>query len=126
VSSTTCRCPRPDPDTPAPVRFLYDFDNLLLSHADRTRVSSDEFRRAFVPRSGPVPGAVLVDGFTAGHWTLTQDRDSATLSVYPHRRLSEAEAEAVSTEATQVLEFLAPGQAANAVPGHLRIAIEAT
>jgi winged helix DNA-binding protein len=106
--------PRPDPDTPAPVRFLYDFDNLLLSHADRTRVCTDEFRRAFVRRGGPTPGAVLVDGFTAGHWILTQERDSATLSVYPHRRLTGAEAEAVTTEATRVLEFVAPGQGANA------------
>jgi hypothetical protein len=106
--------PRPDPDTPAPVRFLYDFDNLLLSHADRTRVCTDEFRRTFVRRSGPVPGAVLVDGFTAGHWTLIQDRDNATLSVYPHRRLTGAEVEAVTTEATRVLEFVAPGQGANA------------
>ena len=112
--------PRPDPDTPAPVRFLYDFDNLLLSHADRTRVSSDEFRRAFVRRSGPAPGAVLVDGFTAAHWTLTQDRDTATLSVHPHRRLTGTEAEAVTTEATQVLEFVAPGQVANASKVALR------
>jgi hypothetical protein len=108
------------------VRFLYDFDNLLLSHADRTRVSCDEFRRAFVRRSGPVPGAVLVDGYTAGHWTLTQDQDSATLSVYAHRRLTDTEAEAVTTEATRVLEFVAPGRAENAIQGHLRIAMEAT
>ncbi|HEX2299884.1 MAG TPA: crosslink repair DNA glycosylase YcaQ family protein [Pseudonocardiaceae bacterium] len=119
-STTSPTPPRPDPDTPAPVRFLYDFDNLLLSHADRTRVSSDEFRRAFVRRSGPVPGAVLVDGFTAGHWTLTQDRDNATLSVYPHRQLTGTEAEAVTTEAIRVLEFVAPGQVANASKVALR------
>ncbi|TWF78740.1 winged helix DNA-binding protein [Pseudonocardia hierapolitana] len=103
--------PRPDPDTPAPVRFLYDFDNLLLSHADRTRVCTDEFRRAFVRRSGPVPGAVLVDGFTAAHWTLTRDRDGATLEVHPHRPLTPDEAAAVEAEATGVLAFMTAGQA---------------
>jgi hypothetical protein len=93
------------------VRFLYDFDNLLLSHADRTRVCTDEFRRAFVRRSGAVPGAVLVDGFTAAHWRLTRDRDGATLEVHPHRPLAEDEAAAVEAEATEVLAFLTAGQA---------------
>jgi hypothetical protein len=61
-----------------------------------------------------VPGAVLVDGFTAAHWTQTQDPDSATLSVHPHRQLTGTEADAVTTEATPVPEFVAPGQVANA------------
>ncbi|QYN34728.1 winged helix DNA-binding domain-containing protein [Pseudonocardia sp. DSM 110487] len=100
--------PRPDAATPAPVRFLYDFDNLLLSHADRNRVSTDEFRRAFVRRSGPVPGAVLVDGFTAAHWTLTRDRETARLEVHPHRPLTGGEAEAVHAEAAMALAFMAP------------------
>ncbi|WP_214401020.1 winged helix DNA-binding domain-containing protein [Pseudonocardia lacus] len=101
--------PRPDPDTPAPVRFLYDFDNLLLSHVDRSRVSTTTFRRAFTRRSGQVPGAVLIDGFTAAHWTLTRDRDAATLSVKPHRRLADDEATAITAEAARLLEFSAPG-----------------
>jgi DNA glycosylase AlkZ-like len=100
--------PRPDPDTPAPVRFLYDFDNLLLSHADRDRVSTPEFRRAFARRDGPTPGAVLVDGITAGHWTLVRERDAATLSVHPHRGLTDDEAAAVAAEAGQLLDFAAP------------------
>jgi hypothetical protein len=97
--------PRPDPDAPAPVRFLYDFDNLLLSHADRSRVCTDEFRRAFVRRGGPVPGAVLVDGFTAAHWTLARDRGTATLSVHAHRLLTDDESAEVRAEAQRVLEF---------------------
>jgi hypothetical protein len=107
--------PLPDGDTPTPVRFLYDFDNLLLSHADRTRVCTDEFRRAFVRRNGPVPGAVLVDGFTAAHWTLTGGRETATLEVHPHRPLTSEEAEAVHTEAALVSAFLAPNAGTVAV-----------
>jgi hypothetical protein len=98
--------PLPDSGTPAPVRFLYDFDNLLLSHADRTRVRTEDFRRAFAARGGPVPGAVLVDGFTAAHWTLTRDPESATLSVHPYRPLSGDEVAAVRAEAERVLDFM--------------------
>jgi hypothetical protein len=98
-----------DPDTPAPVRLLYDFDNLLLSHADRDRVSTPQFRRAFTSRVGPVPGAVLVDGVTTAHWTLVRERGAATLAVHPHRRLTDDEAAAVTAEAAGLLEFAAPG-----------------
>ena len=37
--------PRPDPDTPAPVRFLPDYDNVVLSHADRGRIVDDDVRK---------------------------------------------------------------------------------
>src|SRR5207344_2243009 len=72
--------PRPDPDTPAPPRFLPEFDNLLLSHADRTRVIADE-HRALVS----VNGSVLVDGFAVGTWTVSREpkAGAATLLVRP-------------------------------------------
>lgn len=61
--------PRPDPDTPAPVRLLYDFDNLLLSHVDRSRVVTDDFMRFSWRPNGPVPSPILIDGSTAGDWS---------------------------------------------------------
>ncbi|MGV2984556.1 DNA glycosylase AlkZ-like family protein [Microbacterium sp. AGC85] len=58
--------PRPDRDAPAPPPFLYDFDNLLLSHADRSRVITEDFYRHSHLPHGPVPSVVLIDGFTGG------------------------------------------------------------
>nr|MBA3367347.1 winged helix DNA-binding domain-containing protein [Geodermatophilaceae bacterium] len=66
--------PRPDPDTPGPVRYLYDYDNLLLSHADRSRVvyDVDYAAHGYGADSNRQPSSLLVDGFVAGTWTVTQ------------------------------------------------------
>ena len=75
--------PRPDPETPAPPRFLYDFDNVLLSHADRSRVLTEDFYRQERPRRNFAPQVVLVDGFSAAEWSLEDD----VLTVRPYRGL---------------------------------------
>lgn len=101
--------PRPGPDVPAPPRFLYDFDNLLLSYAERSRVLTDGFfARRYEPH-GPVPQLLLLDGFTAGDWKLLRDKDSARLAVTFYRRPSKKDTEAVVAEGAALLQFLAPG-----------------
>ena len=67
------RAPRPAGDAPAPVRFMPRFDNLLLSHKDRSRVLADEYRGALI-QGGWVKSTFLVDGFVAGIWELEQGR----------------------------------------------------
>ena len=99
--------PRPDPDTPAPARFLYDFDNLLLSHADRSRVISDGYFEQGYTMDGPMPSIVLIDGFTAASWKITRERRGAILTIRPFRRLSDQDAEAVRAEGQRLLEFAA-------------------
>ena len=66
--------PRPDQDTPAPVRLAAEFDNLLLAHADRTRVISAANLQRFYTINGIFPGSVLVDGFVAGMWRLARSQ----------------------------------------------------
>jgi hypothetical protein len=99
--------PRPEPDVPAPARYLYDYDNLLLSHADRSRVVTGEYRRLALDTIGPMPRAILVDGFTAGTWTMTTQKGAATLTVRPFRRLSTADTAALDTEGAALLAFAA-------------------
>ncbi|MBQ1028884.1 winged helix DNA-binding domain-containing protein [Glycomyces sp. NPDC047369] len=100
--------PRPDPQVSAPARYLYDFDNLLLSHHDRSRVVTDGLRQQnFVPH-GPVPRLVLLDGFTAATWTFTTARGAASLTVHPFEPLSAADREALTTEGSELLDLLAP------------------
>ncbi|HEX6445007.1 MAG TPA: winged helix DNA-binding domain-containing protein [Streptosporangiales bacterium] len=101
--------PRPSPDTPAPVRLVAEFDNLILSHADRTRVMSDEDRaRVFGSGNGVIPGTVLLDGFVAGTWRLERRRGTATVTLTPYRRWRRRDTAAVEREASRLLAFAAP------------------
>ncbi|MBB6097375.1 hypothetical protein HNR42_000789 [Deinobacterium chartae] len=99
--------PLPDPHTPAPARLVADFDNLLLSHADRSRVISEPDRRRIFTPNGLGPGTVLLDGFVSGTWRLAHERSGATLQITPLRPFSAAEREAVAAEGTRLLEFAA-------------------
>jgi hypothetical protein len=100
--------PRPDPETPAPPRFLYDYDNLLLSHADRARTVTDDLRRQAYDPNGPAPQFVLVDGFTSGDWRIVSEGRAAALTIRPFRRLPAADAEALEREGAALLAFAAP------------------
>ena len=99
--------PRPDPDTPAPPRFLYDYDNLLLSYADRTRVITDEYYQQGFTMDGPMPSIVLLDGFTNGTWKITRHRGTATLTIQPFTRLSKEDTTALTDEGARLLTFVA-------------------
>ncbi len=98
--------PRPDEGVPAPPRFLYDFDNVLLSHADRRRVVTGDVRARDYDPHGPVPQFFLVDGVTAGDWKVHRTEEVATLELRPFRWLSTVDE--VEREAAGLLAFLAP------------------
>ncbi|MFL5894424.1 MAG: winged helix DNA-binding domain-containing protein [Thermoleophilaceae bacterium] len=99
--------PLPDPQTPAPVRFLADWDNTILSHADRTRVIADEHRKAMV-KAARVYAGVLLDGIVAGRWGVEKKGKKATLVVTPFRRLVKAERTALAAEAEPLVRFAHP------------------
>lgn len=94
--------PRPDDDTPAPPRFLPEYDNLLLSHADRSRLVPAETRAR--TWKGNQPYCVLmVDGFLAGIWRLEESGDSAVLTVQPFGSLTSPQRNEVAEEGGRLL-----------------------
>ena len=99
--------PRPDPDTPAPVRYLPEYDNVLLGHADRTRFGADE-RVAAVFGERPIGlGAVLVDGTVCGTWRVRREGQRATMEIRTVDALSPAVGAAVEEEGAELLHLLA-------------------
>ncbi|MEP6639902.1 MAG: winged helix DNA-binding domain-containing protein [Chloroflexota bacterium] len=99
--------PRPDPRTPAPVRFLYDFENMLLSYADRSRAIPPALTRAIDTRTQESLSTFTVDGFAAGIWRVDRDRRSATLVVTPVEAIPRAVRSALVEEGARLLVFLA-------------------
>ncbi|WP_214403609.1 winged helix DNA-binding domain-containing protein [Pseudonocardia lacus] len=93
--------PRPDPDTPAPVRFLPAFDNAILGYDDRSRIIDDAHRNLSVAGER----VVLVDGRVAATWTV----DAGTVAVTPLHHLSPDDREAVAEEGLEVSAFLSEG-----------------
>ncbi len=96
------RAPLPDPDTPAPVRFLPKWDNVLLAFADRTRVLPEEYRRTVIGSNGDVAQTFLVDGLVAGMWSVEKGR----VVLEPLARLSRSVRREVEDEAERLEAFV--------------------
>ena len=100
--------PRPHPDTAAPARLVAEWDNLLLSHADRTRIADPaDLRTRIFTKNGLIPGTVLLDGFVAGTWKLVRARALATLQVETFRPLRRPDRAALEEEGHRLLAFVA-------------------
>ena len=98
---------RPDPDVPAPVRLLGEYDNLLLGHADRTRIIPADFPWAAMLAPGRFVSNLLVDGELRATWWIEREGKAAVLGIRPFGRLSKREREDVEAEAQQMVEFAA-------------------
>lgn len=93
-------------DTPAPVRFVPEYDNLVLSHANRTRIIADEYRSKVFLSAARVRATFLVDGFVRGAWQIEKTASSATLIIEPFAPLSKEDCDALSEEGERLIRFV--------------------
>jgi Winged helix DNA-binding domain len=101
--------PRPREDVPAPPRFLYDYDNLLLSHADRSRFLIHNLLSFGWTFDGPQPSGLLVDGRFEATWVVERVNGSPVLSIRPLGSFTAQDRDEVSTEGAKLVAFLAGG-----------------
>jgi hypothetical protein len=99
--------PLPDQDAGAPVRFLPEFDNILLSHANRDRIMPGRYIPRVLVGGGSVKATFLVDGLVSGLWRIAVKRGVATLTLQPFAALAKADLAALTEEGTRLLGFAA-------------------
>jgi hypothetical protein len=97
---------RPDPETPAPPRFLPEYDNILLSHDDRGRIIHENQGLPMPAGRGGELGSVLVDGFLRGMWRITRDRGKAMLTIEARGSWTKGDQTALSEEGARLLGFV--------------------
>lgn len=98
----------PAEDVPAPVRFLPEYDNLLLSHSNRTRVVADEYRSKVYLPALRVAATILVDGFVRGAWKIEKTKTAATLVIEPFDKLTKKDCAALTEEGERLVRFVEP------------------
>lgn len=98
--------PRPAADTPAPPRFLPEYDNLLLAHAYRTRVVADRDRPLIFLSSARVRATFLLDGFVGGTWRTERAGALATLVIEPFSPLPRAARDGLAAEGEALIRFI--------------------
>jgi winged helix DNA-binding protein len=94
--------PRPDGDTPSPVRFLPKWDNAILGYTDRTRILPEPFRPRVIKGNGDVKQTFLVDGFVAGTWRVDRER----VHIEPFITLASSTREEIAEETAALEAFL--------------------
>ena len=98
------RAPLPAGDTPAPVRFLPKWDNVILGFDDRTRIISDEIRKLVIGKNGDVAQTVLIDGVVAATWAVDP---KGKVTVRPFAPLPRVWRQQVDDEAARLEAWLA-------------------
>lgn len=96
------RAPLPDPETPAPPRFLPTWDATLLVHARRTQILPEEYRpRIFNTKAPNSFSTFVIDGQVAGTWRFEDGR----IAIAPFHRLDKGARRELDDEAERLAAF---------------------
>lgn len=98
--------PLPDPETPAPPRFLPQYDNVFLAHEDRSRIIRADSGGS--PWMGVTFGTVLIDGFISAVWKIVRTDGTATLRIEFPPTIGRRDMDAVTEEGGRLLAFTDP------------------
>jgi hypothetical protein len=96
-----------DGDCPAPVRFVAEYDNLVLAHADRSRILPEVHRKKVLLTAGRVSATVLIDGFVGGVWKVERDKKLVRIRVDLFAEPSKQLRKAIDREGSRLLDFAA-------------------
>lgn len=99
-------CSLPDSQTAAPVRFIPEYDNLLIAHADRSRILPPAYHKKVFLSAGRVRSTILVDGFVAGAWKIERSKDRATLNIEQFESLSAKVQNELAAEGVRLVQFV--------------------
>lgn len=116
------KSPRPAADAAVPVRFLPDYDNILLAHADRTRILPPGRHLGLFSSNGVMKGSVLVDGFVRAGWKPAKDKQGTALVITPFDKpIRRQDRAPVTAEGLRLLAFLAPGDKYDVEFGEVKV-----
>jgi hypothetical protein len=89
-----------------PIRFLPEYDNVLVAYRDRARIIPDRHRQRVTNRLGSP--TVLVDGFVRAFWRVVRRRDEAVLEIQALDRVATDAGKSIEREGARLLTFLVP------------------
>lgn len=94
-------------DKPAPIRFLPEYDNILIAHRDRTRILPEDQRKKVFVSAGRVLGTVIIDGFVAAIWKCERANKAATIRVTLFERQPTDALALIEAEGLALARFIA-------------------
>ena len=98
--------PITEADQPAPIRFLPEYDNILIAHKDRSRILPEAHRKKVFVSAGRVLGSIIIGGFVGAIWKAQREKSSARMLVSLFEQQGDAVLAAIDAEGQSLLRFI--------------------